>query len=50
MLRIRGTKMTHDYIRQAIPEEISERGGALLRLVGGKTVTNAVTFNAKVPA
>ena len=31
-------KMTHDYIRQAIPEEISERGGALLRLVGGKTV------------
>ena len=31
-------KMTHDYIRQTIPEEISERGGALLRLVGGKTV------------
>ena len=31
-------KMTHDYIRQVIPEDISERGGALLRLVGGKTV------------
>ena len=31
-------KMTHDYIRQIIPAEISERGGALLRLVGGKTV------------
>ena len=31
-------KMTHDYIRQIIPEEISEKGGAHLRLVGGKTV------------
>jgi len=31
-------KMTHDYIRQTIPAEISERGGALLRLVGGKTI------------
>ena len=31
-------KMTHDYIRQVIPEDISEKGGVRLRLVGGKTV------------
>ena len=31
-------KMTHDYIRQVIPAEISEKGGAHLRLVGGKTI------------
>ena len=31
-------KMTHDYIRQPIPEEVSEKGGALLRLVNGRTI------------
>ena len=31
-------KMTHDYIRQVIPEDISEKGGVRLRLVGNKTV------------
>ena len=31
-------KMTHDYIRQTILEEVSEKGGALLRLVNGRTI------------
>ena len=31
-------KMTHDYIRQPIPEEVSDKGGALLRLVNGRTI------------
>ena len=31
-------KMTHDIVRQVIPAEISEKGGARLRLVNGRTI------------